>query len=134
MAGMFLREGWKYVTGLLLAGFAGAVLALFVADRGIKAWRRARRRNVMRTRLAAAAVRAEEQQAQKQESVQASRALTSVIPAIQRPPLTIPGVSPRRARPRNRSENTGPQAAHPRRRSGRTGEHHTRPADRAKRR
>jgi len=125
------------VTGLLLAGFAGALLALFAADRVVKAVTRARRRRVMRARLAAAAVRAERQQAQHQASVRASKALTSVIPAIQRPPITIPGMSPRAgARPRNRRESpasTGPQATHPGRRPARAGEQHAHPRDRATR-
>ena len=119
---------------LLLAGFAGALLVLFAVDRAVKALARARRRRTMRTRLAAATVRAEEQQQHRQASVRASKALTSVIPAIQRPPLTIPGLPPRAAaRPRNRNENTGPQATHPGRKPARTGEHHTHPADRVKR-
>lgn len=125
------------MTGLLLAGFVGALLAAFTADRVVKALARARRRRAMRARLAAATVRAEKQQAQQQASVRASTALTSVIPAIQRPPLTIPGMSPRgRARPRNRSgspANTGPQATHPGRKAARTGEQHAHPGDRARR-
>ena len=125
------------MTGLLLAGFAGVLLAAFAADRIIKALARARRRRTMQARLAAAAVRAEEQQRRHQASVRNSKALTSVIPAIQRPPLTIPGISPRSAaRPRNRSEsaaNTGPQARHPGRKPARTGEQHTLSTGQAKR-
>lgn len=122
------------MTVLLLAGFAGALLVAFAADRAVKALVRARRRRAMSARLAAAAVRAEEQQVQRKASVQASKALTAVIPAIQRPPLTIPGVPPRASgRPKNRTQNTGPQATHPGRKPARTGEHHVRPADRANR-
>ena len=119
------------MTVLLLAGFAAALLALFTADRAVKALARVRRRRTMSARLAAAAVRAEEQQQRQQDSVQASKALTSVIPAIQRPPLTIPGVPPRGAgRPRKRGENTGPLATRPGRRPARgenTGPQATRP-------
>ncbi|HEY2575591.1 MAG TPA: hypothetical protein VGI74_04725 [Streptosporangiaceae bacterium] len=122
------------MAALLLAGFAGALLVLFTADHVVKALTRARRRRAMRARLAAATVRAEEQQVHRRASVRASKALTSVIPAIQRPPLTIPGLPPRAAaRPRNRNESTGPQATHPGRKPARTGEHHAHPADRAKR-
>lgn len=125
------------MTGLLLAGFAGVLLAAFTVDRVVKALGRARRRRAMQARLAAAALRAERQQAQQQASVRASKALTSVIPAIQRPPLTIPGMSPgAAARPRNRGEspaNTGPQATRPGRKAARTGEQHARPVGRARR-
>jgi hypothetical protein len=80
-------------------------------------------------------VRADRQQERRHASVKASKALTSVMPAIQRPPLTAPGTGPHRAaRPRNRSEHTGPQAAHPGRRSSRTGERPSRPADQGRRR
>jgi hypothetical protein len=138
MSGISVQvKGCTYVTGLLLAGFAGALFVAFAADRVVKALARARRRRAMQARLAAAAIRAEEQRQRQQASVQASKALTSVIPAIQQPPLTIPGMSRRAtARPRNRSEspaNTGPQATHPGRKIARTGEQHTHPGDRAKR-
>jgi len=46
----------------------------------------------MSGRLAAATARAEEQQEQRQAAAQASEALTTVLPAIQRPPLTVPGI------------------------------------------
>lgn len=125
------------MTGLLLVGFAAALLAAFAADRLVKALAQARRQRTMRARLAAAAARAEEQQRRRQASVQASKALTSVIPAIQRPPLTISGLQPgASARPRNRTgspANTGPQATRPGRRAARTGEQHAHPGDRARR-
>jgi hypothetical protein len=122
------------VTGLLLAVFAGALLAAFAADRVVKALARGRRRRAMRARLAAATARAERQQVRQQASVRASKALTSVIPAIQRPPITIPGMSPHAAaRPRKRNESTGPQATHPGRKPARGGEQHARPGDRARR-
>ena len=40
-------------------------------------------------------VLAEEQQARREATAQASAALTSVMPAIERPPLTLPGLPPR---------------------------------------
>ena len=86
------------MVGLLIAGFVGTVLALYAADRVLKARSQVRRLAAMRDRLAAATVRAEEQQAQRQAAAQASAALTSVMPAIERPPLTLPGVPPRRPR------------------------------------
>ncbi len=76
------------MVGLLIAGFVGTALALYAADRVLKERSQARRMRMMRDRLAAATVRAEEQQAQRQAADQASAALTSVMPAIERPPLT----------------------------------------------
>jgi hypothetical protein len=111
------------VVGLLIAGFIGTPLALYAADRALKARSQARRMRMMRHRLAAATVRAEEQQAQRQAADQASTALTSVMPAIERPPLTLPGVPPRdTARPRAGCERAGQQhhrSAHPSARAGR---------------
>ena len=111
------------MVGLLIAGFVGTALALYAADRVLKARTQARRMRMMRGRLAAATVRAEEQQAQRQAADQASAALTSVMPAIERPPLTLPGVPPRgAARPRADCERAGHQdhrPAHPSARAGR---------------
>src|SRR6266581_2253471 len=88
----------------------------------------------MSGRLAAATARAEEQQEQRQAAAQASEALTTVLPAIQRPPLTVPGIrSHGAARPKAGWERTGQQdhrAARPGRRPSRTGEHGARSADR----
>jgi hypothetical protein len=112
---------------LLLVGLAGAVLALYAGDRGVKAWARARRRRVMKARLAAAAHRAEQQQEQRQTGAKASVALTSVMPAIKRPPLAAPGVGRAHGamRPKKRSDRTGPQerVAAPGRKAIHTGEH-----------
>jgi hypothetical protein len=87
------------VVGLLIAGFVGTVLVLYAADRVLKARSQVRRLRTMRDRLVAATARAEDQQAQRQAAAQASAALTSVMPAIERPPLTLPGPTfPRRPR------------------------------------
>ena len=75
---------------LLLVGLAVAAGALYALDRLIKAWSYARRRRAMSERLAAAATRAEEQHEQRQAVARASAELTSVMPAIERPPLTRP--------------------------------------------
>jgi hypothetical protein len=108
------------VVGLLLAGFVGTALALYAADRILKARSQARRMRAMRDRLAAATVRAEEQQAQRQAAAEASAALTSVMPAIERPPLTLPSMPPRgSARPRANCERAG----RPGRRKPHTGPH-----------
>ena len=103
--------------GLVIAGFVVTVLAAYAADRVLKARSQTRRLRAMRDRLAAATARADEQQEQRQAAAQASAALTSVMPAIERPPLTLPGVpSQGAARPRAGREHTGPQdhrSAHP---------------------
>lgn len=108
------------MVGLFVGGFVGAVLVLYAVDRILKARAQARRLRRMSDRLAAAAARSEEQQEQRQAAAQASAALTSVLPAIQRPPLTLPGEPPHRAeRHKTGCKHTGPQdrrSAHPDRR------------------
>lgn len=86
------------MVALLIAGFAGAIVAGWAADLVLRARTRARRRRVMGERLAAATARAEEQHRRRQAAAQASRQLTSVIPAIKRPPLAVPGGRPRDAK------------------------------------
>ena len=76
--------------GLLIGGFIGAMIVLYAADLIMKARSRARRVRRMSERLAAATVRADKQQEQHQAAVQASRDLTSVLPAISRPPGSYP--------------------------------------------
>jgi hypothetical protein len=133
------------VVGLLIAGFVGTALVLCAADRVIKARSQARRMRVMRDRLEAATVRADEQQARHEAAAEASAALTSVMPAIERPPLTLPGMPPRSAaQPRagrdravqrehrsgagRRPAHTGPHAAAPR--SGQDERHRSAARDR----
>ena len=77
------------MTGLVVLGVLAAVFLLYAADRVVKALIRARRLRRMSERLAAAAVRAEEQQAKREAAAEASAALTSVMPAINHP-LTLP--------------------------------------------
>lgn len=76
---------------LLILGVIVAVCLLYVADRAVQARVRGRRLLRMSERLAAAAVRAEEQQAERQAANAASAELTSVMPAINFPlPVTPP--------------------------------------------
>jgi hypothetical protein len=79
---------------LLLIGIICVALALYAADRLVKARARARRRRSMTDRLEAATVRVEEQIEQRHATELASQALTSFMPAIQRPPSDLPGVPP----------------------------------------
>jgi hypothetical protein len=132
------------VVGLLLLGIVGALLVLYAGERVLKARARVRRRRVMGVRLAAATARAEEQHEQREAAVQASAELTSFMPAIQRPPLTLPGVAAHgpagpagpatgceRAGQKDRRPAHPAHPAHPGRRPSRTGEHLTRSPDRA---
>jgi hypothetical protein len=106
------------VVGLLIAGFVGTALMLCAADRVLKARSQARRVRVMRDRLEAATVRADEQQARRQAAAEASAALTSVMPAIERPPLTLPGMPNRGAAQPSADRERAGQRDH---RSGRPG-------------
>ena len=56
----------------------------------MKARAQVRRLRTMTDRLTAATARADEEQEQRQAADQASAALTSVMPAIKRPPLSAP--------------------------------------------
>lgn len=75
---------------LLIIGVVVAVPVLYAADRLIKARARARRLRTMSERLDAVTEKAERQHERQQEVAKASAELTSVIPAIKRPPLTRP--------------------------------------------
>jgi hypothetical protein len=74
------------VFALLIVGVVVAVPVLYAADRIIKAQARARRVRTMSERLTAATARADKQH----EVAEASAELTSLMPAISRPPLTLP--------------------------------------------
>jgi type VI protein secretion system component VasK len=77
---------------LVILGVIVAIFLLYLADRAVKARTRSKRLSRMHRRLAAAAARAEEQQAKRHAAEAASAELTSVMPAINlRPPVTLPG-------------------------------------------
>lgn len=97
------------MAGLYVLGLVGALLVLYTADRLIKARAQARRLRRMSDRLAAAAARSEEQQAQRQAEERAGAELTSFMPAIARPPLTLPGVRPSHP---GRSQASGEDTGH----------------------
>jgi hypothetical protein len=80
------------VAGLLILVLVGAVLVAYMVDRGLKTRARANRLREMSDRLDSAAVRAEEQQEKRQAVAQASSALTSFMPAINQPPLSVPDI------------------------------------------
>jgi type II secretory pathway pseudopilin PulG len=122
------------MTGLLLVGVVVLVIALYLAERFLKARAQARRRQEMNDRLAAATARVDEQQAQKRAKEKASAALTNVMPAINRPPLSLPGMEthgPARSKPSRGRPGTGEhKTARPARRGGRTGDHPVRASER----
>ena len=126
-----------FVAGLVVAGFIGVVLVLYAADRALKARAQVRRLRSMSDRLAAATARAEQQEERRQAVARASEQLTSVLPAIKRPPLTVPGMRSHRAARRGTGHDRPGQhehgATHPGRRPSHTGEHDARPTDRAQR-
>ena len=97
---------------LVLVVVAGLVL-LYAADRARKLRARARRMGAMNDRLDVAAAKVDEQQERKQARVRASAELTSVLPAIKRPPLTLPGVPGPATEPEEEEEPVaaGPAAA-----------------------
>jgi type II secretory pathway pseudopilin PulG len=109
------------MTFLLIAAMIVAMILLYVTDRVLKARARARRYRAMSERLDAAAARTDMQQEQRKTAAAVSAALTSVMPAINRPPLTLPGVTKQqRATPACEAkpgrEATGPRdhrPAHP---------------------
>ena len=76
---------------LVLVVVAGVVL-LYAVERARKLRARARQMSAMNERLDVAAAKVDEQQERRQARVRASAELTSVLPAIKRPPLTLPGV------------------------------------------
>jgi hypothetical protein len=84
------------MTFLLIAAVVAAMILLYVTDRVLKALARGRRYRLMGERLNAAAARSEAEHEQRETAAAVSTELTSVMPAINRPPLTLPGVtSPR---------------------------------------
>ena len=78
---------------LLIVVVVVAALVLYAVDRARKLRARARQMAGMNDRLEAAADKIDEEQRRKRARVTASAELTSVMPAIKRPPLTIPGMA-----------------------------------------
>ncbi len=85
-----MHEEGSVVFALLIVGVVVVVPVLYAADRIIKARAHSHRLRTMSERLTAATERAEKQHERQQEVARASAELTSVMPAINRPPLTLP--------------------------------------------
>jgi hypothetical protein len=123
------------MAGLLFVGVVATVILLYLADRVIKARAQARRLRELNERLDVAAARVDERQAERRAAARASDALTSVMPAIKRPPLSLPGLAPH-DEPDHGQPNHGPARAkpgcdRPARRGTRTGDHPARPSERS---
>jgi hypothetical protein len=122
------------VAGLILVGIVGLVLVLWAADRLYKAHVAARRRRMMTSRLTAATERADRQQDERHADAQAGAALTSFMPAIKHPSLTVPGVpppGPRAGAGRERAAQREHGSGRESRRAVRTGEHPVRTGEHA---
>jgi hypothetical protein len=87
------------VVDLLVVVVVVAIPVLYGIDRFIKARAQTRRLRNMNDRLAAATARADKQQEKKQAVARASAELTSVMPAIKRPPLALPDEPPAESAP-----------------------------------
>jgi hypothetical protein len=113
---------------LVLGIVAAAALLLLGADRVIKARSRARHLQAMSERLSAATARVDRQQEKRHAEEKKGAALTSVMPAIKRPPLSLPGVEVPDPAPRSRSSREHP--AQPDRGPGRPARHSPRAGER----
>ncbi len=81
------------MAALLIVGVIVVLVLLYTADRVRKARSRARRLHAMNDRLTVAAAQIDQEQDRRRAVARASAELTSVMPAIKRPPLTLPGVA-----------------------------------------
>jgi hypothetical protein len=83
-----------FVVDLLVVAIVVVIPVLYAMDRVIKARAQTRRLRNMNDRLEAATARTDKQQEKQQAVARASAELTSVMPAIKRPPLTLPDEPP----------------------------------------
>jgi hypothetical protein len=113
MKARHLSGGTGFVTGLLIVGFVIVAIALYAVDRAVKARAQARRLRTMTDRLAAATARADKQEERRQADAQAGAALTSVIHAIERPPLRLPDMPSSGAAPDDETPAGTPHAGTP---------------------
>jgi len=118
------------MAGLLIVGVVATVFLLYLADRAIKARAQARRLRELNERLDAAAARVDERQAERRAAARASDALTNVMPAIKRPPLSLPGLAPQ-GQPNHGPARAKPACDRPARRGPRTDDHPARPSERS---
>lgn len=96
---------------LLIVVVVVVVLLGYAAERARKLRVRARQLSGMNDRLDVAAAKVDEEQQQRRARVMASAELTSVMPAIKRPPLTIPGIAGHGDVPEEPEEQAAPEAS-----------------------
>lgn len=80
------------MAALLIVGVVVVLVVLYATDRVRKAKSRARLLHAMNDRLTVAAAQIDQEQERRRAVARSSAELTSVMPAIKRPPLTLPGV------------------------------------------
>jgi len=96
---------------LLIVVVVVVVVLGYAADRARKLRARARQMSGMNDRLDLAAAKVDEEQQRRRARTMASAELTSVMPAIKRPPLTIPGMAGHGDEPEEPEEQAAPDAA-----------------------
>ena len=99
------------MAALLIVGVVVVLVLLYTADRVRKARSRARLLHAMNDRLTVAAAQIDQEQERRQAVARASAELTSVMPAIKRPPLTLPGVAGHEPGPPEDSQAAGDEQA-----------------------
>jgi hypothetical protein len=95
---------------LLVLSFVGVVIVAYAVDRVWKARAQVRRLHNMNDRLTAATARADEQHEERAAEAEKSAELTAFMPAINRPPSSLPGMPARR---KGRSGTGRDRAARP---------------------
>jgi hypothetical protein len=96
---------------LLIVVVVVVVVLGYAADRARKLRARARQMSGMNDRLDLAAAKVDEEQQRRRARTMASAELTSVMPAIKRPPLTIPGMAGHGDEPEEPEEQAAPDAS-----------------------
>ena len=95
---------------LLVVVVVVVVVLGYAADRARKLRARARQMSGMNDRLDLAAAKVDEEQQRRRARTMASAELTSVMAAIKRPPLTIPGMAGHGDEPEEPEEQAAPAA------------------------
>jgi hypothetical protein len=98
---------------LLIVVVVVVFLLGYAADRARKLRVRARQMSGMNDRLDVAAAKVDKEQQQRRARSMASAELTSVMPAIKRPPLTIPGMAGHGDEPEEPDGEAAPGASAP---------------------
>ena len=106
------------MAALLIVGVVVVLVVLYATDRVRKARSRARLLHDMNDRLTVAAAQIDQEQERRRAVARSSAELTSVMPAIKRPPLTLPGVAGHEPEPAEEDAAGAPAAGGGRGRAG----------------